>query len=56
MVLEDGTGEPIGHELPRKIHDASRLVSHTLFGWVADSAAWITALEGLPMAAAPEPR
>jgi nicotinamidase-related amidase len=56
VVLDDCTGEPIGHGLPRSHHDASLLVIHTLFGWVARSEAFITALEGLPIAAAPEPR
>jgi ureidoacrylate peracid hydrolase len=56
VVLEDCTGEPIGHELPRSNHDASFLVIQTLFGWVSDSDACITALAGPPIAAAPEPR
>jgi ureidoacrylate peracid hydrolase len=56
VVLEDCTGEPIGYGLPRRNHDASLLVIQTLFGWVARSEAFITALEGLPIAAAPESR
>jgi ureidoacrylate peracid hydrolase len=56
VVLEDCTGEPIGHGLPRSNHDASLLVIQTLFGWVARSEACITALEGLPIAPEPEPR
>ncbi|HEX9871314.1 MAG TPA: hypothetical protein VGC99_22470, partial [Candidatus Tectomicrobia bacterium] len=35
--LEDCTAGPIGHGLPRSNHDASLLVIHTLFGWVARS-------------------
>ena len=56
VVLDDCTGEPIGHGLPRSNHDASLMVIHTLFGWVTRSEAFITALEGPPIAAAPEPR
>jgi ureidoacrylate peracid hydrolase len=56
VVLEDCTAEPIGHGLPRSNHDASLLVIQTLFGWVARSEACITALEGLPIAVAQEPR
>jgi ureidoacrylate peracid hydrolase len=56
VVLEDCTGEPIGHALPRSNHDASLLVIQTLFGWVARSEAFITAFAGPPIAAAPEPR
>jgi ureidoacrylate peracid hydrolase len=29
VVLEDGTGEPIGEGLPRSKHEASLLVIHT---------------------------
>jgi hypothetical protein len=56
VVLEDCTAGPIRHGLPRSNHDASLMVIQTLFGWVARSEAFITALEGLPIAAAPEPR
>ena len=49
-------GEPIGHGLPRSNNDASLLVIQTLFGWVARSEAFITALKGPPIAAAPESR
>jgi ureidoacrylate peracid hydrolase len=54
VVLDDCTGEPIGHGLPRSNHDASLLVIQTLFGWVARSDAFITALERPLIAAAPE--
>jgi ureidoacrylate peracid hydrolase len=56
VVLEDCTGEPIGHGLPRSHHDASLLVIQMLFGWVARSEACIKALTGLPIAAASEPQ
>jgi ureidoacrylate peracid hydrolase len=44
LLLEDCTGEPVGHEFSRTNHDASLLVIQTLFGWVSDSAAVIRAL------------
>ncbi|HEX9871014.1 MAG TPA: cysteine hydrolase [Candidatus Tectomicrobia bacterium] len=56
VVLDDCTGEPIGHGLPRSNHEASLLVIQTLFGWVTRSEAYIRALEGVPIAAAPAPR
>lgn len=56
VVLDDCAGESIEHRLPRSHHDDSLLVIQTLFGWVARSEAFIKALEGLPIAAAPEPR
>lgn len=56
VVLEDCTGEPIGHGLSRSNHDASLIVIQTLFGWVARSEAFIAALEQPPITAAPEPR
>jgi ureidoacrylate peracid hydrolase len=56
VVLDDCTGEPIGHGLPRSNHDASLLVIQTLFGWVARSDAFIKALERPLIAAAPESR
>jgi ureidoacrylate peracid hydrolase len=55
VVLEDCTGEPIGYGLPRSNHEASLSVIQTLFGWVARSEAFLTALEGLPIVAAPDP-
>jgi ureidoacrylate peracid hydrolase len=56
VVLDDCTGEPIGHGLPRSHHDASPLVIQTLFGWVARSEAFIKARAGPLIAAVPEPR
>ena len=54
VLLEDCTGEPIGHGLPRSNHEASLLVVQTLFGWVSDSAEFIKALEVQPVAAGQE--
>jgi ureidoacrylate peracid hydrolase len=56
VLLEDCTGEPIGHGLPRSNHEASLLVIQTLFGWISGSDEFIKALEGPPIAAAPDPR
>jgi ureidoacrylate peracid hydrolase len=56
VVLDDCTGEPIGYGRPRSHHDASLLVIQTLFGWVAHLEAFIKALEGPLIAAAPEPQ
>lgn len=48
VLLEDCTGEPIGHGLPRSNHDASLLTIQTLLGWVSTSADFIKALEAGP--------
>jgi ureidoacrylate peracid hydrolase len=45
LLLTDCTAEPIGYGLARSNHDASLLVTQVLFGWVSDSAAFITSLE-----------
>jgi ureidoacrylate peracid hydrolase len=45
LLLSDCTGEPIGSGLARTNHEASLLVIETLFGWVSDSEALLTALE-----------
>ncbi len=47
LLLEDCTGEPIGHGLPRSNHAASILAIQLLFGWVSDSAGFIEALRRL---------
>jgi ureidoacrylate peracid hydrolase len=56
VVLEDCTGEPIEHGLPRSDHDASLFVIQTLFGWVARSeafmASWRAEIPGQVVAAA----
>lgn len=46
VLLEDCTGEPIGHHLPRSNHDASLLTIETLLGWVSKSTDFISALGG----------
>ncbi len=46
LLLADCTAEPIGDRLPRSNHDASLLVIQAQFGWVSESAEFITALEG----------
>ncbi|HYU17824.1 MAG TPA: cysteine hydrolase [Chloroflexota bacterium] len=46
LLLADCTAEPIGDDLPRSNHDASLLVIQAQFGWVSESAEFITALEG----------
>ncbi len=56
VLLEDCTGEPIGHGLPRSNHEASLLVIQTLFGWVSGSDEFIKALEVQPIVAAQEQR
>ena len=45
VLLEDCTGEPIGHGLPRSNHEASLLSIQMLLGWVASSQALIQALD-----------
>jgi ureidoacrylate peracid hydrolase len=50
VLLEDCSGEPIGHTFQRSNHEASLLTIQTLFGWVSDSATFTGALE--PLAAA----
>lgn len=44
ILLEDCTGEPIGHGLPRSNHDASLLTIQVLFGWTSDSEAFTRSL------------
>jgi ureidoacrylate peracid hydrolase len=44
ILLEDCTGEPIGHDLPRSNHDASVLAIQVLFGWTSSSAEFTHAL------------
>jgi ureidoacrylate peracid hydrolase len=41
VLLEDCTGEPIGHNNSRSNHDASVLTIETLLGWVSDSKAFV---------------
>ena len=44
VLLEDCTGEPIGHDLPRSNHDASLLTIQVLLGWTSTSREFIRAL------------
>lgn len=41
VLLEDCTGEPIGHNNSRSNHDASVLTIETLLGWVSNSKAFV---------------
>ena len=45
VLLADCVGEPIGCELRRSNHEASLLVTQTLFGWVSHSDKFIAAIE-----------
>lgn len=44
VLLEDCTGEPIGHDLQRSNHDASLLTIQVLLGWTSSSEEFIGAL------------
>lgn len=44
VLLQDCSGEPIGHGLARSNHDASLLAIETLLGWVSTSSAFERAL------------
>ena len=44
LLLEDCTGEPIGHQSVRSNHEAALLTIQTLFGWVSTSAELVRAL------------
>jgi ureidoacrylate peracid hydrolase len=46
ILLADCTAEPLGKGFPRSNHEASLFVIGALFGWVADSAAFLKALQG----------
>lgn len=50
LILADCTAEAIGADLPRTNHEATLLVMQILFGWVSESEALISALEGQPTA------
>ncbi len=45
VLLEDCTGEPIGHGMSRSNHEASLLSIQLLLGWVSSSEQFIRALE-----------
>lgn len=44
VLLSDCMSEPIGNELSRSNHDASLLTIEALFGWVADSIEFVSAI------------
>jgi ureidoacrylate peracid hydrolase len=50
ILLEDCTGEPIGHDLQRSNHDASLLAIQVLFGWVSSSLKFAEAFESRDLA------
>ena len=45
ILLEDCTGEPIGHDTSRSNHEASLLSIEMLLGWVSSSKPFIRALD-----------
>jgi ureidoacrylate peracid hydrolase len=47
VLLEDCTGEPIGHDIDRSNHDASLLCIQTLLGWTSSSTEFVKALESI---------
>jgi ureidoacrylate peracid hydrolase len=49
LLLSDCCAEPIGDGLPRSNHAASLLTIETLFGWVAESSAFLDAVEEAAM-------
>jgi ureidoacrylate peracid hydrolase len=53
ILLEDCTGEPIGHDLPRSNHEASLLTIQVLLGWTSTSEQFLHALQ--PLVAAVDP-
>ena len=52
LLLEDCTAEPIGDAMPRSNFDASLLVIQALFGWVARSADFVSAIKAIDRSAA----
>ena len=50
VLLEDCTGEPIGHDFQRSNHDASLLTIQVLLGWTSSSVEFIHALESRDLA------
>ena len=45
VLVEDCTGEPIGHDIKRSNHDASLLSIQVLLGWTSSSEEFVKALE-----------
>jgi len=54
VLLEDCTGEPIGHDIDRSNHDASLLSIQVLLGWTSSSDEFVKALESSEVKRAPE--
>lgn len=50
VLLEDCTGEPIGHDFHRSNHDASLLVIQVLLGWTSSSIEFIHGLKSRDLA------
>lgn len=50
ILLEDCTGEPIGHNFPRSNHEASLLTIEVLFGWISDSDKFVKSVQMLSKA------
>ena len=44
LLLADCTAEPIGNRLPRTNHEATLLLVELVYGWVAESSAFVHAL------------
>jgi ureidoacrylate peracid hydrolase len=45
VLLADCAAEPIGHNRPTSNHDASLLLMEALFGWIARSEDFVSAVE-----------
>jgi ureidoacrylate peracid hydrolase len=54
VLLEDCTGEPIGHDIDRSNHDASLLSIQILLGWTSSSEEFVKALESSEVKRAPD--
>jgi ureidoacrylate peracid hydrolase len=54
LLLTDCTAEPIGNRFLRTNHEATVLLVELVFGWVADSAAFVRALAERPVAVGAE--
>ena len=52
VLLQDCMSEPIGSKLSRTNHEASLLTAEVLLGWVSDSARFLKAVLGQPVASA----
>jgi ureidoacrylate peracid hydrolase len=52
VLLADCAAEPIGHNRPTSNHDASLLLMEALFGWIAQSEDFVSAVEARVQAGA----